>query len=80
MNPTRTSERFGARLRKMREAAGLTQEVFARKASITQAHLSKLETGKRLPEWNTTRRLSKMLGTLPGKTPEAVAAELLFLP
>src|SRR5215208_555685 len=54
---------FGARLRQLREAAGLTQEELARRAGLTRNAISALERGeRRRPYPHTVRTLADALG------------------
>jgi transcriptional regulator with XRE-family HTH domain len=53
---------FGARLRQLREAAGLTQEELAQKAGLTARGISDLERGARnRPYPHTVRSLADAL-------------------
>jgi transcriptional regulator with XRE-family HTH domain len=45
------AERFAANLRRLREAAGLSQEELAFRAQIHRTQISLLETGQRLPRF-----------------------------
>lgn len=62
MIPTHLSREFGRRLRQEREEIAFTQEEFAKLSRIPQYHLSKLESGHRLPDWKTLRKLVRALG------------------
>jgi predicted ATPase/DNA-binding XRE family transcriptional regulator len=54
---------FGARLRRLREAAGLTQEELAERAGLTRKAISVLERGERKrPYPHTVRSLADALG------------------
>ncbi len=54
---------FGARLRRLREAAGLTQEELAERAQLTRNAISALERGERKrPYPHTVRSLADALG------------------
>jgi transcriptional regulator with XRE-family HTH domain len=55
---------FGARLRELRERAGLTQGGLAGLAGMSQAGISDLEQerGGRRPSWETVQKLAKALG------------------
>ena len=64
---------FGARLRQLREAAGLTQEELARRAGLTRNAVSALERGeRRRPYPHTVRSLADAL-----ELPEAERTALL---
>jgi transcriptional regulator with XRE-family HTH domain len=54
---------FGARLRTLRRAAGLTQAALADRAGRTRKFVSKLERGERRPESATLLLLSRALAT-----------------
>src|SRR5262249_56607086 len=56
---------FGARLRALREAAGLTQAQLAGRAHLNEFGIANLEQGKREPAWQTVLALSKVLGITP---------------
>jgi transcriptional regulator with XRE-family HTH domain len=62
MKPNQMSLAFGRLLRERRISLGATQEELAEEVGISQAHVSKMETGMRLPTYATTRRLAKFLG------------------
>jgi excisionase family DNA binding protein len=57
--------RAGARLRALREAAGLTQLQLAAASGLTHEAISNLETGKRAPYAATVRQLAQALGVVP---------------
>src|SRR3712207_1665490 len=85
---------FGVRLRRLREAAGLTQEELARRAGLTAKGISDLERGARnRPYPHTVRSLadalelagnerSSLLAAVPrrGERPAQRAAEVLAPP
>ncbi len=54
-------ERFGMRLKELREQAGLTQAALAKKAGMSRAYLSRLEMGRHDPPLSRLRRLAKAL-------------------
>ncbi len=59
---------FGARLRQLREAAGLTQEELASRAGLTAKAISMLERGqRRRPYPHTVRSLADALGLSEGE-------------
>ncbi len=45
--------RLGARIRALRDARGLTQEVIADRIEVTPKYVSQLECGQRSPSWET---------------------------
>lgn len=50
------------RIRRKEDDVHLTLEALAERAGITEAHLSKLETGQVNPTWGTMRSLAAALG------------------
>lgn len=68
---------FGAKLRELREAAGLTQESLAARAGMHRFGIAKLERGEREPSWATVRSLTRALGVncLAFDIDESVCAE-----
>jgi transcriptional regulator with XRE-family HTH domain len=55
--------RFGARLRELRLAAGMTQRELARAARSSQRAISHYEQGLRQPKWESVQALADALGT-----------------
>jgi transcriptional regulator with XRE-family HTH domain len=53
---------FAARLRRLREAAGLSQADLADRAGMHRFGVAKLEQGLREPAWATVQALAKALG------------------
>jgi transcriptional regulator with XRE-family HTH domain len=53
---------FGARLKQLREAAGLTQGGLAERAGLHKLGVAKLEQGLREPTWATVQALARALG------------------
>jgi len=53
---------FGARLKELREQAGLTQQELAAAAGMHRFGIAKLEQGLREPSWATVRALCMALG------------------
>ena len=49
----RLRRRFGARVRALRDARGLTQEMIADRIEVTPKYVSQLECGQRSPSWET---------------------------
>jgi transcriptional regulator with XRE-family HTH domain len=45
--------RLGARIRALRDARGLTQEMIADRIAVTPKYVSQLECGQRSPSWET---------------------------
>jgi predicted ATPase/transcriptional regulator with XRE-family HTH domain len=66
---------FGARLRRLREAAGLTQEALAERAGLSVKAVSALERGNRQrPYPHTVRALADALGLSEGERAELSGA------
>jgi predicted ATPase/DNA-binding XRE family transcriptional regulator len=66
---------FGGRLRQLREAAGLTQEELAERATLTRKAISMLERGERKrPYPHTVRSLADALGLSEGERATLLAA------
>ncbi len=57
-----TDERFPARLRELREAAGLGQKELAEKIGMSTRQVSRLETGESIPSWPTVVALATESG------------------
>lgn len=55
------AELFGARLRELRHAAGLTQDALAERAGLPHTHVSAMERGIKLPNLLTLLRLAVAL-------------------
>jgi transcriptional regulator with XRE-family HTH domain len=53
---------FGARLKELREAAGLTQKQFAVQTGIALRAVTYYETGERLPTWDVVITFCQVLG------------------
>jgi transcriptional regulator with XRE-family HTH domain len=58
----RTAEHFGARLRELREAAGLSRSALGEKCGLTLDGIAQLESGRRRPMWESVLALAKALG------------------
>ncbi len=63
---------LGLRVRQLREAAGLTQEALAAKASLDITYISGIERGLRNPSIIALRQLAKGLGTKVSKLTEGL--------
>ena len=61
----RPSRRFAANLRRLREAAGLSQEELAFRSAIHRTQISLLENGHRMPRMLTLVRLAGALDATP---------------
>jgi transcriptional regulator with XRE-family HTH domain len=53
---------MGRRLRRLREARGLTQAALAKRARITREYVVRLEAGRYDPTLSVSARLAKALG------------------
>ena len=53
---------FGEKLREARKAAGLSQEQFAEKMSVSRSAVAKWESDKGLPDVNNLKVMSQLLG------------------
>jgi transcriptional regulator with XRE-family HTH domain len=56
------AERFGPRLRSLREAVGLTQQQLADRVGVKWESVSRWERGTREPSWGNVLALGKALG------------------
>jgi transcriptional regulator with XRE-family HTH domain len=56
------AEKFGQVLKRLREAADLSQMDLAVKAGLNLFTIAKLEQGKRDPTWETVQALAEALG------------------
>jgi len=82
MAPTRSdyateiTGRFAKNLVRLRQEAGLSQEELAFRASIHRTQISLMESGNRLPRFET---LVKLVGAL-GVSPEALMEGIVWEP
>jgi transcriptional regulator with XRE-family HTH domain len=60
MSPT--LRQMGVRIRKLREARGMSQAVLAKKARITREYVNKLEAGRYDPTVGVLTKLARALG------------------
>ncbi|XKK62610.1 helix-turn-helix domain-containing protein [Streptomyces sp. ARC32] len=67
---------FGAVLKALREAGGLTQEEFAARVRYSAAYVAKIEQGKRFPPEALPGRAGEALGPVAGKVLAAAARSL----
>jgi transcriptional regulator with XRE-family HTH domain len=72
----RQRSKMGARLRTLREAAGLTQLELAARSEVTHETISRLELGRRSPRAETIERLARALGVTPAELIGLAEAEL----
>lgn len=54
--------RFPARLRELREAAGLSQTDLAKRSGVPQATIGAYEVGRNAPTWGSVVKLAHALG------------------
>jgi len=59
---SKTSQRLGVNLRKIRLELGMTQIQFAKKLKVDTAYLSNLENGNKNPTLATIDSITKTLG------------------
>lgn len=52
---------FAEKLSELREAAGLSQAVLAKKAGLSQKAVSNWEQGERLPSWDAVLKICRAL-------------------
>jgi transcriptional regulator with XRE-family HTH domain len=57
-----TEQGFAARLKRLREEAGLSQAELAAAAGMNRFGVAKLEQGQRSPAWETVLALARALG------------------
>ncbi|HUG36469.1 MAG TPA: helix-turn-helix transcriptional regulator [Candidatus Limnocylindrales bacterium] len=50
------------KLKRLREAKGMSQDALAKKAKLTREHVNRLEAGRHDPTVGVIQRLSKALG------------------
>ena len=63
MNDVINYKNLGARIRKARKAAGITQEKLGELCSLSTAHIGHIERGTRIPSVDTLYRISLALKT-----------------
>lgn len=64
---------FAARLKELREGAGLTQDQLATETGVSRFGIAKLEQGVTEPYWPTVLKLADVLGVTPDAFLPAVA-------
>lgn len=64
MDPHNTDDPhvLGRAMRVLRDRAGITQKVLAKRASTSEAYVSNIEGGRRDARWSTLIRLLRALG------------------
>ena len=58
---------FGARIRKFRDASGLSREVVAERAGIDADYLGEIERGEKWPALWMPRAIARVLGVSPAR-------------
>jgi len=61
-DPTAVQVRFGLRVRRLRKAAGLSQEAFADRCGLDRTYISGIERGKRNVSLRNIEVVAKALG------------------
>ena len=67
---------FGKVLRKLREAAGLTQEQLGFEADLRRTYVSILELGQQQPSLTTILKVAQALNCSPGRLLDMVSDEI----
>lgn len=67
---------FGKVLRRLREAAGLTQEQFGFEADLRRTYVSILELGQQQPSLTTILKIAQALNCSPGSLLDMVSDEI----
>jgi len=57
-----SAEHIGGRVRALREAAGLSQAVLAKRTKIQRPNISRIESGKHVPSLDTLERIARAFG------------------
>ena len=60
MSPT--PKQMGAKIRKLREAEGMSQANLAKRARLTRVYVTRLEGGRQDPSLSTINALARALG------------------
>ena len=63
---------FGANVRRLRSAAGFSQEAFAAKARIDRSYMGAIERGERNPTLVNIARIAEALGVTPSHLVDGV--------
>lgn len=69
------AKRFGENLRRARNAAGLSQEEAAVRASIHRTEIGLLERGERMPRIDTAIKMAGAVGIAPAELFEGIVWE-----
>jgi len=63
-------KRLAMKIKRLRAAQGMTQEVLAKKAGLARVHIARLEAGNHDPTLGTLQRLAKALKVTVGELVE----------
>lgn len=58
---TKTQEKLGNKIQKLRKETGLTQEEFAEKLNISRTHIGHIEQGRKSPSIKLIGKIAKAL-------------------
>jgi len=64
---SKEGQKFGETLRRLRKAAGLSQEALAERANLSADFLGFIERGENVPTLTTILQLARALGVQPSK-------------
>ena len=67
---------MGTTIKRLREAAGLTQQDMSTQLGMATQYYQQIEAGKRNPRTETTVKIARFLAAKLGRKPSAVLAEL----
>ncbi len=59
---TKSQEKLGKKVKKLRKQKGLTQEGLAEKLNISRTHMGHIEQGRKSPSLKLLSKLAKALG------------------
>ena len=60
-------KRMAIRVKRLREAQGMTQETLAKKAGLSRGYLARLETARQDPTLSTLEKLARALRLKPSE-------------
>lgn len=69
------ANRFATNVRRLREAAGISPEELAFRAAIHRTQITLIETGRRLPRFETLVKLAGALGVTPNDLADGIIWE-----
>jgi transcriptional regulator with XRE-family HTH domain len=64
---SKEGQKFGETVRRLRKAAGLSQEALAERANLSADFLGFIERGENVPTLTTILQLARALGVQPSK-------------